>query len=279
MSAASLMLGTIHLFAWKRYRLQPAHLLFFLLAASATAFGVFELAMMQASSAANYASTLRWAHVPQAMFVLFSAWFVHFHLAAGRLWLAWTATGLRLLGLALNFLTGANINFSDVSTLNPVTLWGGAVVFGPVGIPNPLAIVPQIGNLLLVVYVVDAALTLWRRGAADALRRAAVVGGGFVICIVAVAGFAALITLGLVRAPTILTPGFFIVVLAMAYKLGWDLIAAAQLTASLKASEQRFRAVVEAVPNAIILVDHQGWIALANAQAQALFGYSNTRPR
>ena len=89
----------------------------------------------------------------------------------------------------------------------------------------------------------------------------------------AVAGFAALIITGVVHAPTIVMPGFFIVVLAMGYELGWDLIAAAQLAAQLRASEQRFRAVVEAVPSAILLVDDKGMITLANAQAETVFGY------
>ena len=59
----------------------------------------------------------------------------------------------------------------------------------------------------------------------------------------------------------------------MGYELGWDMIAAAQLATQLRASEQRFRAVVEAVPSAILVVDDKGLITLANAQAEAVFGY------
>ena len=149
LSAASLALGVVHLFVWFEQKSQVAHLLFFALAASATAFGAFELTMMHSPSPVAYAATLRWAHVPLAMSVLSVVWFVHFHFDAGRLWLAWAATGLRLLALALNFGTGVNINFSEVSALDPLTLWGGVVVAGPVGSANPMAVVPQIGNLLL----------------------------------------------------------------------------------------------------------------------------------
>jgi len=67
----------------------------------------------------------------------------------------------------------------------------------------------------------------------------------------------------------------------MGYELSRDVIAAAQLAAklrtsevSLRASEERFRAVVEAVPNAILLVDAHGKVTLTNAQAHALFGYA-----
>jgi len=273
MSASSLTLGVIHLFVWFKQRAQYAHLLFFALAACATAFGAFELALMQASSPGAYAATLRWAHVPLAMFVLAMVWFVYFHFGAGRLWLAWSVCGFRLLGLGLNFATGVNINFRTVSAMDLMTLWGGAVVSGPVGAANPWAVVPQFGNLLLLAFVIDATVTLWRRGGANAHRRAAVVGGGVAVCITTVAGFAALITLGLVHAPTIVMPGVFVIVIAMGYELAWDMIAAAQLAAQLRASELRFRAVVEAVPSALLLVDDKGMIALANLQAEALFGY------
>jgi PAS domain S-box-containing protein len=273
MSAACLTLGVIHLFVWFKQRSHYAHLLFFALAVSATAFGACELVMMRSQSHAAYAATLRWAHVPLAMVVLSMIWFVHFYFGAGRLWLAYAATGFRLLALGLNFVTGANINFREVTAMDQMLLWGGAVVSGPVGVVNPWAIVPQIGNVLLVVFVLDAAVTLWRRGGPVARRRAAVVGGSLVVCITAAAGFAALTTLGIVHAPTIMLPGVFIVVLAMAYELGWDMIAAGQLATQLRASEQRFRAVVEAAPSAILLVDDRGTIALANAQAEYVFGY------
>jgi two-component system sensor kinase FixL len=276
MSAASLTLGVIHLFVWVKHKSRHAHLLFFAFAVSATAFGAFELAMMHAPSAAAYAALLRWAHVPLALVVLSTVWFVRFHFNAGRLWLAWATCGFRLLGLALNFVTGVNINFREVFSMDRMTLWGDVVVMGPVGSANAWVIVPQIGNLLLIAFVVDASVALWRRGGADARRRAAVVGGGVVACVGAVAGFAALITLGWVHAPTIVMPGVFMIVLAMGYELGWDLIAAAQLAERLRTSEMRFRAVVEAVPSAILLVDDGGGIVLANAQAEALFGYPRT---
>ena len=273
MSAASLTLGGIHLLVWLKQRSQYSHLLFFALAISATAFGVFELAMMRTRFPAEYATTLRLAHVPLAMMVLSMVWFVYFYFGAGRFWLALGATGFRLLGLALNFVTGVNVNFREVASLDQVMLWGGALVSGPVGVANPWGIVPQIGNVLLVAFVIDASVALWRRGGPDTRRRAVVVGGSLVVSIVAIAGLAALITSGLVHAPTIVMPGVFIIVLAMGYELSWDLIAAAHLASQLRISELRFRTVVEAVPSAILLVDARGMITLANAQAEAVFGY------
>ena len=274
MIAASVMLGVVHLFVWHRQRTEYVRLLFFVLAVSAAAYGAFEIARMQAETASSLATLQRWSHVPLAMVIISSVWFVRLYFDAGRLWLAYAITGIRLAALALNFLTGVNVNFREISALDHLHLWGGAVVVGPVGIPNPWVVLPQLSNLLLVVFIVDASITLWRRGGLMARRRAALVGGSLALCILTAGSLAALVVNGVIHAPTILMPGFFIVVLAMGYELVWDLIAAAQISAQLRASEQRFRSVVEAVPSAILLVSEGGVIKLANAQAESIFGYA-----
>jgi two-component system, LuxR family, sensor kinase FixL len=276
MIAASLMLGVVHLFVWQKQRSQYANLLFFVLAVSAAAYGAYELARMAAETPAILAANARWSHVPLAAFVIATVGFVRLYFNAGRIWLAYAVIGIRLAALALNFLTGVNVNFQEITALDHLQLWGGAVVAGPIGIPNPWAIVPQISNLLLVVFIVDASITLWRRGGSVARRRAVFVGGSLALCVLAAGSFAALVVAGVVHAPTILMPGVFAVVLAMGYELVWDLVAAAQLAEQLRVSERRFRAVVEAVPSAILLVNDQGQITLANARAEAVFGYRRT---
>jgi PAS domain S-box-containing protein len=281
MGGASLTLGLIHLVVWLRARSRPAHLMFFILAIAVAAFSAIEVSLMRAQSPADYAVVARWAHVPIAVIVLSIIGFVHFYFDAGRAWLAYAAVAVRLLTLAINFTTRVSINYQEITSLSHVILWGGAVATVPIAVPNPLQIIAQIGNILLVAYVVDASITLWRRGDPVARRRAVVVGGALALCIGVVSVLAFLITTGELRSPTFLTPGFLVVVLAMGYELSWDVIAAGQLAAKLRSSEQslrtseeRSRAVVEAAPNAILLVDGEGRIALTNPQANALFGYA-----
>ncbi|HEX5673770.1 MAG TPA: ATP-binding protein [Azonexus sp.] len=280
MAAACLTLGIIHLVVWFKQRSHNANLTFFALASSVAVFAGFELAMVGAQTPAEFALWLRWAHVPIAAIVVLIVVFVRLYFGVGRLWLAWAAVWFRLLTVLLNFTTGVNINFQEITGLQH-SRFLGEVVSSPIGTLNPWQIVTQIANLLLVAFIVDASVKLWRLGDPVSRRRATVVGGGILACVVLVIGFAVLILSGAVRAPTIMTPGFFIVVVAMGYELSWDLSAAQRTAerlrhseAELQASAERFRAVVEAAPNALLLVDARGEISLANAQAESLFGLS-----
>ena len=274
MAASSLTLGILQLLVWFGQRASLGPLLFFLLALSAAAFGAFELVLMESATAAAYATTLRWAHIPLAAFVLSMVGFVYSYFGTGNRWLALTTCALRLLGLGLNFTTGANLNYREVTEVNQLVLWGGETVSTPVGVINPWTVVPQLANVTLIVFVMGAAIELWRRGDAPARRRAAVVGGSLVACIGFAAGFSTLTLTGAVHAPTMVMPSVFILVLAMGHELARDVIMAAQIAARLRASEARFRAVVQSVPNAILLVDAQGAITFANAQVRSVFGYT-----
>ena len=61
---------------------------------------------------------------------------------------------------------------------------------------------------------------------------------------------------------------------ALGYQLCDDAVQAADLASELQVGEERFRRVVEAAPSAMIMVNHEGQITLANLQAEKTFGYS-----
>jgi two-component system, sensor histidine kinase PdtaS len=49
-----------------------------------------------------------------------------------------------------------------------------------------------------------------------------------------------------------------------------------QIEQALRKSEERNRLVVEAAPNAMVMVDAEGRIEMPNTQAERVFGYSRT---
>jgi len=239
LAAASTTLGLLHLSIWFSRRSGYGHLLFFVLSASIAAIAVFELMMMRSVSPDAYATLLRWVHVPVTTAVLTMVGFVRYYFHAGRSWLAAAVCVIRLLALAVDFSTGTNLNFATVTALAPHTLPGGAGFVVPVGSPNPWWAVAQIDNLLLIIFLLDASATLWRRGEPVARRRALLVGGGLVLCVVCVVGMALLTFVGGLPLPTVVTPAFLAVAASMGYELGADSLRAAQLSRDLYDSEQR----------------------------------------
>ncbi|MCC7325654.1 MAG: PAS domain-containing protein [Burkholderiales bacterium] len=238
MASASLTLAGIHLFAWFRNRSQRAHLWFFALAASVPLFSVFEIFAIEAKTPAEYAFASKWAQVPLFLIITAFVAFVRTYLDAGRAWLAGGVLVTRAATLVLNFTTGVSVLHEEITELSHAVLWGAAVS-APVGVLNPWFIVPQISNVLLLVFVVDAAITLWRRGGETARRHAMLVGGSLVLCVGIAMVMGLAITTGVLRAPTPLTACFFLVVVAMGYELSRDLFQAAQLARELRESERR----------------------------------------
>src|SRR5438132_12204179 len=116
---------------------------------------------MRAETTVQYGALLRWAHLPVWILIVSLVWFVRFYLRAGRLWLAWSICGLRTLALVLNFLFTPNLNFREITRLRHLSWWGGETVSAPVGVPNPWTLVGQLSLLLLLIFFVDATITVW----------------------------------------------------------------------------------------------------------------------
>ena len=97
---------------------------------------VFEMALMRAQTPEQFGELLRWYHVPLGVLVVSLIWFVRLYLRAGRLWLAWLVTGLRVVVLALTFSLDPNLNFREITGLNPIFIWGETIVVA-IGEKNP----------------------------------------------------------------------------------------------------------------------------------------------
>ena len=161
-AAACLTLATIYLLVWSKQRERWAYLVLSCNAVAGAALTAFELWLLRAQSAEEYAEILRWTQLPVWSLIVTLVVFVRLYLRAGRLWLAWSVCGARTLALILNFIFIPNLSYRQITGLRQVAWWGGETVSVPVGVTNPWILVAQLSLVLLVIFFVDATITAWR---------------------------------------------------------------------------------------------------------------------
>ena len=174
-ASACLTLALVHGLVWWWRREAWANVLFALTAVATTLLAAAEVWMMRAGTPEELAVAMRWTHVPAWMLIVSLVGFVRVYLHAGRRWLAWTVCGVRTLSLILNFSTGVNLNYREITSVRHTPFLGEPVAVA-VGVANPWMLVGQLALVLLVIFVADAALTVWRRGD----RRQTLAGGAIV---------------------------------------------------------------------------------------------------
>ncbi len=69
---------------------------------------------MRAGTPRELLSAVGWNQVPLFLWLVSIVWFVRFYLGAGRLWLAWTVSGMRGAYLLLNFVVVGNVNYVEI---------------------------------------------------------------------------------------------------------------------------------------------------------------------
>jgi len=270
--SACLTVSLIYAFTWWQQRDSWANLLFALAALGAAAFAWADLTAAHARLAAQFSAAVGWMQVATWVFILPLAGFVRLYLRAGRVWLLWTVCGLRTAALILNFLTGENLNFREVTSLRHVSFLGESVSIAQ-GIANPWMAVGQISLWAFMIFVVDAAVAVWRRGER---RRAIMVGGSIVSFLLVGATQAVMVVRGILDQPPWASLAFLGIIAAMAYELGGDTLRAAQLARDLRASEQQTALAAEAANLGFWfweLAQNQIW---ASQQWRALFGFSKS---
>ena len=234
-AGACFVLAGICFLVWCRQRESWPHLLFSCSAVAAAVIALIERAMLHGTTVEQYAALIRWVHMPVWVLTLSFVAFVRLYLRAGRPWLAWSIYGLRTLVLILNFISTPNINFRAITSIRHFSFWGGEIVSVPIGVPNPWGLLSNVSLLLMLIFFVDATITVWRRGDR---QRALVVGGSMILGSI-MAWHVPLVIWGIINVPFFLSFAYSGIVLAMGYELSNDMLQTAQLAHKLGQSEQR----------------------------------------
>lgn len=230
-------MALMHTMVWWKDRTARPNLAFAVMALSVAGFSMFELELMRAETPEQFAMTVRWMHVPVCIIVICLVAFVRLYLRTGRRWLAWAVVGTRTLSLILNFVFWPNINFREITALRQVSFLGESVSVA-VAVPNPWMLVAQFSLLLLIIFVADAAIAVWRRG--DRVQ-AIKIGGTILLFVVGGSVDGVVIAWGIISMPMAASLFYQGMVAAMGIELSYNIVRVAQTVRQLRLSEAALR--------------------------------------
>jgi two-component system, LuxR family, sensor kinase FixL len=267
-AAACLTFAGFYFVVWCKQRQNLVYLFFSCSATAAAAISAFELWMLNSKTVEQYELLVRWIHVPTFVLTLSFVAFVRLYLHAGRAWLAWSIYGLRTLVLILNFIFAVSINFTAITNIRQFS-WGGQLVSVPVGTRSPWGLLSSVSLLLLLIFSVDATITVWRRGD----RRRGLLIGGSMIFGALLAWHVPLVIWGILEVPFFLGFTYTAIVAVMGYELSNDVARAAGLARELEISQKRLNLAADSADLGMWMWDiprDEIWIT---DKGRALFGF------
>ena len=202
-------------------RAAKGHLLFAVLAVSAAGSGVFELLLANTRTIDQYGALLRAAHLPIGLLVLVTPWFVILLFRTGRRWLAIGSNVLWGAGLAMNVVSPHSRVYSTITSIERVPTFGSAEFTWVTGTGPADRGLGYAGVFLALVFVLDAAVSLQKRGQ----RRGALIVGLCLGTSLAIGLFhSGLVEMGLLRSPYLVSVAFTTIMGGMAFELVHDAV-------------------------------------------------------
>lgn len=269
-SAASLMLGLIHLVLWLKAPREIVYPLSAIMAFSASAEAMIELAQMKSQSIAAYATLLQWQNMAVYILLLSMVWVVYHLLGTARRWLAVLITLLWSISIVINFLSPYSLVYSNIEALRYILVFGDETYAQAYGQTHPWKLLADISSFLILFYFLDAAIRSWKK--ADR-RRALVIGGGTTLFILFGGIHAGLVDAAVIETPYMISFAFLTVVMAMSYELLSDALEKSYFARRVAAEEKRWSTLMENIHLAVIGIDLEGRIIYGNPFFLHLLGF------
>ena len=266
------MLGLLHFLLWVRNQ-SFKYLLSTVMAFSAGASALGELAMLRASEIATYQSLLQYQNLFVYILLISVIWLVYIQLGTARRWLAYVIAAMWSVGLIINFMNPGSLVYEKIEELKQQTVFWGESFTIASGVENPWVWLVNVATLLILVYVIDASIRAWQY---NDKQTAMVIGGGIVIFLLFGLIHSVLVDSGILASPYMVSFAYLAMVLAMSYDLVSDAVRVPQLTREIQANEKRWRDLLENVQLAVVGFDAQGQINYTNPFFQQITGYSNS---
>jgi PAS domain S-box-containing protein len=275
-AAAALLMGVVYFLVWARDRSAWASLTFSIVALSIAGGAFAELVAMQSLTLQALLPSLRWASIAGCFLICGVVFFFRSYLGTGRMWLLWTIVGLRIVLLSDSFLSGdASLNFKEVKSIKRIPFMGETVSVVGQSLTSPRQSLATLSLLLLLIFLVDAAVALWRKGGAENRRKAVVIGGSWLVGVALASLEASLVAWRVVRMPFAGAAPLMIPLSTMAWELSRDTLRAARLSRDLNESRLRLELAAGAAGLGLWTWEVAHDRIWATERAQTLLGLSS----
>jgi len=218
-AAAALTLAVLYGIVWTVDRRNLANLTLCVVALAMAAVARAEVGMMHAATVAEYAAWARLVYLPVFFALIGLVLFVDLFLGTGRRWLLASIVVLRVVILMGNFLTHPTFAWREIVGLRHMPFLGESVSVAAPVLLRPWHWLSAASCVLILVFIADAALRLWRRGGTEERRKALVAAGGVGLPLAATIVYAESVLIGALPLPLLLTPAFLITIMVMAVEL------------------------------------------------------------
>jgi signal transduction histidine kinase len=237
-AGVALVLALIYGLVWLMDRKARASLAFAVEALSVVGSVVVELGMMYSATPAEWGEWVRWSQVPIFLRTVGVLAFIRFYFDAGRSWLLWLIIASRAVILVAGFATDPNFNFARIDSIDRIPFLGEQVTVVGQATFSPHQWFATVAVFLVLVFVADASVTLWRRQTQDARRKVIVIGGAVFLSWILTATITQLMIYGIVRLPAMLSPPGLLVFAAMAFEMSRDSLRASRLAREIEALQR-----------------------------------------
>ena len=277
-AAGSLLLAVMYGGVWILDRRQRASLAFAFEALAIVLSVIVELGLMRSESASEWGEWVRWNQVPVLLRTAALVAFIHFYFGTGRPWLMAATVGTRVFIAIASFVMDPNFNFSRIDSIAHTRFLGEEVTVVGSAVTSPYQWFATFSVALVLVFVIDASLTLWRQGTPEARRKAVVIGGASLLSWGIGVTYTQFMVYQEIRLPVLLSPPYLVMLAAMTFELSRDTLRASRLARELRASQARLDLAASAAGLALWSWDpatNRTWTTRA---ARDMFGLAADEP-
>jgi PAS domain S-box-containing protein len=263
----------LFLFIWIKSQKHNYYLLFTSAAVGAGLSAFTELWALHTIDPHGYGTVMIWQNVAIFILLVSLVWFIDIYFQTAKRWITLLISALWCFSLIINMFSPYSLVYSYISAIERIQLPWGEYFSIPNATLNPWRYIADITSILIVIFLIDASIRLWRKGNR---QRALVVGGATVLFIVIAGIHTPLVDAGIIVSPYAISFAFMAIILAMGLQLSNDVVKSAFYSEEVKRNEKRWRTLLENVPLMVVGLDNQAKIQYVNPYFLQTTGYQES---